>query len=307
MKRLVVLVFLALMALSVLPLGEASAAPAVAGSCNRESQVETFPGRMVLYVIEGGQPVPNVRVLAREATTGREIGQMETDAGGRLGGRLGPGLRSTGVEVELTIFLPSGRTEQCRASIPPGGEPAPPPPAPPDTLDRVLGTLFGSTYGQGFQDMYDLVGIPISVQVMPEEVFGAYNGRRIAINARYASNLEGLATVLSHELTHAWQDYEGRIVHPPRADPEACFAAEFEATVNDMAVWLSFFPQLRLPPRDVLDEDLNHTARTLLRSGPEAIDNLVRLNYQRQCVGDTYRWIRSTDRLIGWGIWRSED
>lgn len=297
MKRLTpALSFLLVLFTLLAALAAPTARPArAAEGCTGESSVTTRPGGALVRVVEGGQLVPNAPVVIRDAATGRTLGRDRTNANGELGGTLRDDLAATGLTLDIVITLPSGEREVCSAVIPPvgGGAPrpvaeAPAAPAEPRPLEAVFETLYASGWGPGYRNIYDTVNIPVVYRELPEEIFGAYNGRRIALNYAYASNPEGLSVVLAHELTHAMQDYEGRLVRPPTDDPANCFEAEFEATHNDARVWLSYYPNLRSPARDALDRDLNRTARRLLQQGPDGIRQMIRDNYVEQCGGDHF-------------------
>jgi hypothetical protein len=302
MKRLTPALALLALVFSLFAFPSAPAALAQDG-CSGESSVTTRPGGATVRVVQNGQPVPNAPVVIRDAATGSTIGRDRTNASGLLSGTLRDDLAASGLTLDIVITLPNGDREICSATIPPvdGGavRPADPPPdrGEPQPLEVVFETLYASGWGPGYRNIYDAVNIPVVYRELPEYIFGAYNGRRIALNYVYASNPEGLSVVLAHELTHAMQDYEGRLTRPPSADPENCFEAEFEATHNDARVWLSYYPNLRSPTRDPLDRDLNRTARRLLSEGPEGIRQMIRDNSEDQCGGGHFE--RVDDSFVG--------
>jgi hypothetical protein len=150
---------------------------------------------------------------------------------------------------------------------------------------EVLGTL---EVGRDLLETLARAGITVRLEAEPPGIWAHYDpaARAIVVDRSFAGvDPRTVATILSHEATHARNDAGGAVGLQARAAEasSACYADEHDAAITELHVWQALFgPGGKAHPQHRYERELNG-ALARYRNAPDHYRAELMADYARVC------------------------
>jgi len=156
------------------------------------------------------------------------------------------------------------------------------------SLVPAINTLAQLDVGRSLVDGLARGGVTVFVMAEPEGIWAHYDTQAKVIGidrSLLGTDPRTLATILSHEATHALDDQSGMVTQAAQqlGQSGACYADEYQATVTEVQVWQQFWgPQGRPQAQHPYERQENRELARYLRS-PQGFAARLVAEYGFEC------------------------